>query len=452
MEERQYFILKKVKKHGPYTFDELLKQNLNPKTEIWHPGLNKWQRAETIPELFEFFDSIPPVKNRKQFFYLVGIPVLILILATAYGLKSGFFLSSSHSQINNDTILNNQEIYSKYGPGVVLIEHKFIYEITAGSKKFYFNQFSIYKDYCYLEGLTDKRITAEENAEPLQGTGFFISNDGKILTNRHVILKNPSKKEQILIDSAFIQSLTENADEDNAARKYEATVQEQDSTLKELLKDSSANAVRIAALKEEISKLDYNDEDEGPGNILIDSAEITKLQSAPFTVRKITLELKVFKPGSKYVDYEGINCNISDVPSEENMDLALIQVKNRELPDANIKLPSLTRISSLRSENSVPQMSERLIMIGYNEGTFLSNTLDGIKSQLTEGRISQNTDQYKLLYTIPSLPGSSGSPVLDERGQLVSVNFEGLMQTQSFNYGIHPEIIREYLKRNNILN
>jgi V8-like Glu-specific endopeptidase len=54
------------------------------------------------------------------------------------------------------------------------------------------------------------------------------------------------------------------------------------------------------------------------------------------------------------------------------------------------------------------------------------------------------------MYTIPTLAGSSGSPVLDEKGRLVSVNFAGVNQTQSFNYGIHPQKIREFLSLNHI--
>ena len=40
------------------------------------------------------------------------------------------------------------------------------------------------------------------------------------------------------------------------------------------------------------------------------------------------------------------------------------------------------------------------------------------------------------MYSIPTLPGSSGSPIIDERGNLVAVNFAGIVNTQSFNYGV----------------
>jgi V8-like Glu-specific endopeptidase len=41
-----------------------------------------------------------------------------------------------------------------------------------------------------------------------------------------------------------------------------------------------------------------------------------------------------------------------------------------------------------------------------------------------------------VLYSIPSLPGSSGSPIFGESGELVAINYAGINNTQSFNYGI----------------
>ncbi len=49
---------------------------------------------------------------------------------------------------------------------------------------------------------------------------------------------------------------------------------------------------------------------------------------------------------------------------------------------------------------------------------------------------SQSPDQERVLYSIPTLPGSSGSPVWDENGDLIAINYAGINNTQSFNYGI----------------
>ena len=58
------------------------------------------------------------------------------------------------------------------------------------------------------------------------------------------------------------------------------------------------------------------------------------------------------------------------------------------------------------------------------------------------GYISQNTDNIKIMYSIPALQGSSGSPVVNQYGELVAINFAGINGTQGFNYGIRVERLR----------
>ncbi len=40
------------------------------------------------------------------------------------------------------------------------------------------------------------------------------------------------------------------------------------------------------------------------------------------------------------------------------------------------------------------------------------------------------------MYSIPALQGSSGSPVINQYGELVAINFAGINSTQGFNYRI----------------
>jgi V8-like Glu-specific endopeptidase len=183
----------------------------------------------------------------------------------------------------------------------------------------------------------------------------------------------------------------------------------------------------------------------------LDAAQIAYVKSQPITVRKIALELRIFLQGTPEIkEHNGIKCNVLATSEDENVDLALLQTTNKKLPDTSIKLIDLSRIGMSNADSVLPKMSERLILIGYNRGTDLANTTAGIQAQLTDGKVSQNTDAYKLMYTIPTLPGSSGSPVMDDKGRLVSVNFAGMSETQSFNYGIQPKQIKSFLEENNI--
>ena len=85
-------------------------------------------------------------------------------------------------------------------------------------------------------------------------------------------------------------------------------------------------------------------------------------------------------------------------------------------------------------------------MIGYNAGLVLANTEKGISVQMTSGRITQTPDNDRVLYSIPTVQGSSGSPVVDEYGNVVAVNFAKLAGSDNFNFGIPVSRVREFLK------
>ena len=80
-------------------------------------------------------------------------------------------------------------------------------------------------------------------------------------------------------------------------------------------------------------------------------------------------------------------------------------------------------------------------MTSFNLGLIVSVTDEGIKSQFNSGNISQRTDD-RILYSIPALPGSSRSPVINQKGELVAINNAGLRGTQGFNYGIRVKYLR----------
>ena len=92
------------------------------------------------------------------------------------------------------------------------------------------------------------------------------------------------------------------------------------------------------------------------------------------------------------------------------------------------------------------KIDQQLYMIGYNHGIVLAQTREGIKAQMTEGKMTQLPDGERLLYSIPTMQGSSGSPVIDADGTLRGVNFAKLTLNDDFNFGIPMNLIKNFLK------
>lgn len=142
---------------------------------------------------------------------------------------------------------------------------------------------------------------------------------------------------------------------------------------------------------------------------------------------------------TKYEDFKP--CTVISVSEEEDVDLAIIQLDDCETPEGRY-------IFQLRDNDEQLTLDQKLYMIGFNKGFTIAKTVQGIRSQCYSGNVTQKDDGEKILYSIPSQPGSSGSPVIDEYGNLVAVHFAGWTGTQGFNYGIPSKRIRQFLLDN----
>jgi len=63
----KYFYTDGKDKYGPFSKEELKKQNLSRKTKIWCYGMDRWIELFNIPELSDVLNSIPPEINSNFF-------------------------------------------------------------------------------------------------------------------------------------------------------------------------------------------------------------------------------------------------------------------------------------------------------------------------------------------------------------------------------------------------
>ena len=110
---------------------------------------------------------------------------------------------------------------------------------------------------------------------------------------------------------------------------------------------------------------------------------------------------------------------------DEINDIALIKAKAKNLP--TIKL----------SQTYKPKQGEDIYTIGSPQG---------LEKSVSSGIISNISEKDALIQiTAPISPGSSGSPVLNTRGDVIGVATSGIEGGQSLNFAIHYRCIKNLL-------
>jgi len=315
-----------------------------------------------------------------------------------------------------------QTLYQKYRSSVVLIKNQHYYSLTFD------NGLRLYFTLNEKDGgpqIYETEQEAVDNANIAFGTGFFIGREGQIATNRHVV--NPLVQGQ------------------EAARYIARTIAEFKTALNEKIQDKLNEQKKLQNYYEaNFFSLDDNDVNDLKVAFANLQSQIQEMQEflgkIDYNPDNTTIQVHVFDIGIAYDDtyVTSLNdfksCIVIKQAGAEAIDLALIQLKDKRTPEHIKNLIPVK--NTVNPKDSVLAINNNVYMIGYNQGLQLAITKKGIKSQFTAGTITQEPDEDRVLYSIPTLPGSSGSPIIDQWGNLVAVNFAKISDTQSFSFGI----------------
>lgn len=347
------------------------------------------------------------------------------------------------------------DLFQESRSGVVLILNRFYYAINLpGGAPLYFT--GVDEDGT-LENLTSDLTAIRQNPQTIYGTGFFVDKNGTIMTNRHVAqpeidkqdVKNGLNSLIANIKDIYTDRMSELSDEYDSleAEKsncsyyddYGNLCQDQDK-VQEISSQQSELGEQFNQLNEE-------------RNQIRDDVSIDEVKIVPVCEIGIAYDNTYVTSESDFLDKNP--CVVTKVSDKEDTDLALLQLKNKTTPESSYVFPlkdeddksffeSMKEMFGSKKDKGL-QIDQQLYMIGYNAGPLLASTKQGISVQMTSGKLTQMPDGDRLLYSIPTVSGSSGSPVIDSSGRLVAVNFAKLALDNNFNFGIPLEKIQKFM-------
>lgn len=255
------------------------------------------------------------------------------------------------------------------------------------------------------------------------GTGFLISEEGHIATNKHVA------------DPKIPQKLAE---------RYLRNKFQEMKNMAQIRAESILDSMNIAGIKNRRMFYDLKKSQEQVR--IYDRL----LNTADYEVQKTT-NLYVAFTGTKIdpdlSDLEGfVGCNHlisgSDGDKTDENDVAIIQLRSKSDIPKNSYIFQIPEKDVV--EDRMPQ-NRRITVIGYNHGFSYQNLTkqDGIQPQIQTGEINNLSEKFRIGYNAAIMPGSSGSPVVNDDGVLVAVNNSKIRGTDSFNFGIRVKYLRE---------
>lgn len=161
-----------------------------------------------------------------------------------------------------------------------------------------------------------------------------------------------------------------------------------------------------------------------------ENTEIKYVNFEDIEVKGISIKISVALHGS---NDSWLPCKVLKISKDEEVDVAVLQLNSNQLPDS---VSNIIDLNEAISDDMSIKPGTNAVLIGYPMGMTLASTRKGIKVQVYEGQINKESDGVSLQYNVTSTHGASGSPVFNQCGNLIAINYAGYDEAQGYNFGI----------------
>ena len=329
---------------------------------------------------------------------MAAASVLVLV-----GIGFGIYkFMSGRSGKQEDT-----ELYAKYNHSVVMLVGIYHYEVSIGdldldalnallpvSARIPTKLLPTKNNYVDVSSYSSKQlIDALDKKGMYGGTGFFISNDGQLITNLHVVKPWLFNGEGERLQQSFARWFTGH----------------------------------VAFLNSALRTTQYN--------AYLSQVKVTGV-----------LDYVALIPHGEVFDADNINkCRVLSAGEDINKDVALVQTISKRLPTSECTVVNVK--DSIDVSDEALKVGEHIYTLGFPLLTSLQDkqSENGIQLLARGGSITQILNEYRFGFDAASFGGASGSPIFNDKGMLIGLLNSGVSATQGFNYGIKAKYIKEML-------
>lgn len=261
-------------------------------------------------------------------------------------------------------------------------------------------------DYANLFKVNPNKV----QAIPWEGTAFFVSNDGRLVTNKHVaypwLFRDDTQQKQIV---DIMGEIREKLMPVAPIRNYNTNA-----AMNFISQDGLFKGIFMAILNKDNSAGDY-----------INSC-INGFSKCEYTISGDIEDLSIAQANHNYNSTdEFLPASVTDTLDNPAVDLAMLQLNTKITPQ-EVKLV-INPDYAITDESRIVPMADTYYYLAYPYGTALNldNKEGGLFPRLNDLKIARNAGSVNVQFQAQAFPGASGAPVVDKDGHLVAVVNKG---------------------------